>query len=243
MNATAEKTEAKLMTGTSGYPKYFPFARKGNVLLGIKINGIAKGSYFGVPGTTYFAGRLRSAPENGLLADQQEGNVVKLEKNPENLWDAWPDVEWEKKDDTRASTTVGIFLRGSLGGDPEEQAKLANAVKDGELTQKMTDYLVGVAGEDNMIVPHRELRAWLDAQFGPIFDGVIQKVEQAKQVAAALEENIGVFGCQAAILKKAYGKTQDEDGGLVPAENHDSGHGDDDPVDSDHDGTGNLGQD
>jgi hypothetical protein len=206
MNATAEKTEAKLMTGTSGYPKYFPFARKGNVLLGIKINGIANGAHFGVPGTTYFAGRLRSAPENGLLADQQQDNVLKFNKNPENLWDAWPEVEWEKKDNSRASTTVGIFLRGGFN-DPEAQEKLAAAVKDGALTQKMTDYLVGVAGEDNMIVPQRELRAWLDAQFGPIFDGVVQKVEKAKKVAEAMEESIGVFGCQAAILARRRPRT------------------------------------
>ena len=96
--ATLKKTTEKTTDGPKMMPgsqdgHYFPFARKGNVLLGVRLSAIKDGMYYGVGGTTYFAARLRSAPENGLFADEDaKQKVVKLQANPPNLWDAWPGV-------------------------------------------------------------------------------------------------------------------------------------------------------
>ena len=57
--------------------KYFPFARRGKVLLGVRPVAIESRRKFGVAGTTYFAARIRSAPNNGLFPSTKgEGNVV-----------------------------------------------------------------------------------------------------------------------------------------------------------------------
>jgi hypothetical protein len=230
MGEAATKQEPKLMPGTTSAPSYFPFARKGNVLLGIKPMGVARGSAFGVKGATYFAARLRSAPENGLFAEADAAQkVVQFKANPANLWDAWPGVEWEKKDESRASTTVGVFLRGEFDGDEASKKELLGAIDDGKLTAKLTEYLVSLAGAENMICAERQLIGWLNEHYDPIVKKILTKIEQARKVQEALEANIGVFDMQQAILKKVYAETADK-----------APDAEDKP---DHDGGGALGQD
>src|SRR5262245_13656749 len=100
------KTAAyKMMKGSEGKADYMVFARRGGIALGIKMVAVARGESLGVEGTTWFAGRLRSAP-SGNLFEEEDQKVVKLEKVPDNNWDAWPEVVWEKKAKDRSSTTV-----------------------------------------------------------------------------------------------------------------------------------------
>jgi hypothetical protein len=224
-----EKATAKMMPGTQSGATYFAFAKKGNVVLGIKPYGILRGEMFGVSGTTYFTARLRSAPAGNLFADDAPKTVVKLEKAPENLWDAWPGVTWEKKSAMRASTSVGVFLRGEFSRDHVQLQKLLDQFKDGKMTTQMADYLIGVAGVDHLIVTKRELQTWLEAQYKPLVEQIVDKIEKSKQVAVAMEEQVGVFGMQAAILKKVYGETAD-------TEDSDTAKDAEPEVDEPHDG-------
>ena len=224
-----EKATAKMMPGTQSGAPYFAFAKKGNVVLGIKPYGAVNGEKFGVSGTTYFTARLRSAPAGSLFADDAPKTVIKLEKTPENLWDAWPGVTWEKKSPQRASTSVGVFLRGVFSRDHVELQKLLEQLKDGRMTTQMADYLIGVAGVDHLIVTKRELQQWLESQYKPLVDKVVDAIEKSKQVSEAMEEQVGVFGMQAAILKKVYGETAE-------AEEGDSAKDAEPEVDEPHDG-------
>ena len=201
MGEAKQKPEPKLMPGSTTGATYFPFARKGNVLLGIKPWAILNGDYYGVQGTTYFAARLRSAEEDSAK------KVVKLQSNPPNLWDAWPGVEWEKKGNDRASTTIGVFMRGQFKGDDEKLQELLGHVGEGKLAAKMADYLIELAGAANLVCTPRELSTWLDQHYEPIIAKVVEKVAKRKQLADEMEKHVGVFGMQAAILKKVYGDT------------------------------------
>ena len=195
----------KLMKGsTDGH--YFPFARQGDVLLGIRPSGVFSGSRFGMPKTTYFACRLRSAPSNGLFAEEDgKKKVVKLVKQPDNLWDAWPKVTWEKQDDSRASTTVGAFIQGEfISTDESQQKLLLSEIDDGKLSQKLADYLTELAGEENMIVLKRDLKGWLDGQFNPMIESILEQIEKKKAMTQAMSANVGNFGMQAALLKKVF---------------------------------------
>jgi hypothetical protein len=201
-----------MMPGSSS-GKYFPFARKGDVLLGIQPQGIAPGQMYGVPGTTYFAARLRSAPENGLFAEEDAAQkVVQFVKQPENLWDAWPSVTWEKKDETRASTAVGMFVKGQFGGDHDTLQKLLDQVGDGKLTKKLAAYLIELAGKENLIVDPNELVLWLEGKFKPSIDKIVDSLEKQKKVAEILSDSVGSFGMQAAQLKSVYEKKTPEVG-------------------------------
>ena len=216
--ATARKI--KLMPGTSG-GKYFPFARKGNVLLGIKVEAIANGANFGVPDTTYFSLRLRSAPENGLFAEEDAAKkVVTLQPNPPNLWDAWPGVEWEKKDHERASTTIGVFFKGLFtGGGNEGRKLLLDAINEGKLATKLADYLISISGEYALLLPREDFIAYLDSIYAPTVASIVKKIEKDAAVAVEIESNIGNFATQAALLKNVYAKTE---GSLIPASGDDA---------------------
>ena len=204
-----EANQVKLMPGTSGPSRYFPFARNGNVLLGIRPQHIADGESMDIEGTTYFAARLRSAPEDGLFAAEDAAKtVVSFPNNPPNLWDAWPSVTWEKASPKRASTTVGVLLNGKFKGTTEEKETLLKQIANGQLTGRMAEYLIELAGHENMIVGYRELKAWLDGQYNPIIEGIIDSVEKHEKLKTAAKETIGVFGMQAALLQKVYGQNE-----------------------------------
>ena len=218
-----EQNQVKLMPGTSGPSRYFPFARKGNVLLGIRPQHIADGEAMDIEGTTYFAARLRSAPEDGLFAAEDAAKtVVSFPNNPPNLWDAWPGVTWEKASPKRASTTVGVLLNGKFKGTDEERKTLIDQIGHGQLTGKMAEYLIELAGHENMIVGYRELKAWLDTQYNPIIESILDSIEKHEKLKVAAKESIGVFGMQAALMQKVYGEThaaqtvfENEDGEVI----------------------------
>jgi hypothetical protein len=201
----------KMMTGTSGYQDYLAFARKGNVVLGVKPLGFANGEAHGVPGTTLFAANLRSAPAGSLFDDDEPQKVVKLVKDPDNFWDAWPEVTWSKKNSSRASTVISNFMPGTLSGTPEERQKLFEAIDNGQIAAKMAAYLVGLAGKGNLILTEKQLAAWIDEQYKPLIERVKVSIEQAKKVQDAIKSSVGTFGMQAAILKKVFDETHAHD--------------------------------
>jgi len=209
--ATLKKTDSdkptkKFMPGSSGNP-YFPFARKGNVLLGVRLQSITSGAFYGADDTTYFTLRLRSAPEAGLFADEDKAKtVVKLQANPPNLWDAWPEVVWEKKDNTRASTTVGVFERGMFKSkDPAALKTLLSAIGEGKLADKFVDHLVGLAGEKNLICRRSELKAFLDDGFKPVIERVVEDIKKQEAFAEHVQAHVGTVSMHAALIKKVFG--------------------------------------
>lgn len=213
--ASTKKKQAQqplMMTGTNGYEDYLVIARNGNVALGIKPNDISPGARFGHPGTVWFGARLRSAPAGSLFdGEADEENVVKFHKNPENLWDAWPEVVWEKKSDKRASTTIGVLLRGTLDGPIGDAQQLLDKMKSGKLSEQMAEYLAGLAGAENLVLTPDEIAAWLTGNvYGKIADKLEKTIEARGIVEQEMEKNIGTFGMQASILKKAYAKLQEE---------------------------------
>jgi hypothetical protein len=209
LNEQSTKPAMKLMEGSSTGPTYLPIARKGNVLLGVKPWGLADGGRYGCPQTTYFVAHLRSAPENGLFADEDHGQkVVKLQPNPPNLWDAWPGIDWQSKSKARASTNIGILLRGQFNGDDDDlQATLLNQIKDGQLSKKMAAYLVKLAGPDNLILSERKITDWLEAEYAPLIVKITGSIEKVKELKALMTASIGEFGMEGEILKKVYAKT------------------------------------
>ena len=208
---TSESTvKRKMMPGTSSAGSYFPFARNGDILLGVHLDHIWPGDRFGVPGTTYFTVRLRSAPSHGLFAeDDAKQKVVKFQKEPANLADAWPNVTWEKHDSSRASTTIGAFIPGRL--DPNDDAAtkvLLDNVGDGKLAIKLTDYLMNLAGPHMFIVEPKEMEDWLASQLDPIIARIKKAIAKQKELQTAFQGTVGSFGMAAAILKKTYGETE-----------------------------------
>ena len=206
MNAAVqEKPSPKMMVGSGGKLDYLVVARQGDVALGVKPNAVLPGKFFGQPGTVWFGARLRSAPSAHLFKDEQQGNVVKLEKKPENHWDCWPNIVWEKQDATRASTEIGVLLRGSLDGTKEEAQQLFKELKGGKLAKKMADYLYEIAGEQNMILSRKEITDWLTENvYAKIAKEIEDTIKRKELFKEEMGKNIGVFGMQAQILKKVY---------------------------------------
>ncbi|MBY0560030.1 hypothetical protein [Hyphomicrobium sp.] len=109
-----EAAKVPMMLGTSGKADYLAFAKKGNIALGIKPESALPGESMRVPNTVWFGARLRAAPGWGLFSGKEGAdNVVSFQKTYAKPGDAFPNVTWEKSDNDRASTTIGILLPGS----------------------------------------------------------------------------------------------------------------------------------
>lgn len=209
--ASVTKDGPKMMMGTEGKFDYLVIARRGDIALGVKPNFIKSGRIFGQDGTVWFGARLRSASAEGLFEDDPDPKVVKLEKKPESFGAAWPNVVWEKEDNKRASTTIGVLLRGRLDGTVEEANLILKQMKNGEIAKQMADYLYNLVGEQYMILTRDQIAQWLT---DTVYSKVAMRFEKSIKKRMAFEEemgkNIGTFGMQAQILKKAYEKVQAE---------------------------------
>lgn len=189
-------TAHMMMLGTDGKPEYLIFARKGTIGLGIKPNLISEGK---IKGTTWVQARLRSAPlpEGAIPAS----GVFNFEHAKLGLTDAWPSVTWEKEDEQRASTTVGILIEGT----PKTQVKkLLTELSLAYLPSKMAGYLTGLAGAENLMLSTEELAKWLADFYAPIRKKLHDMVALEEAYTKELSDSVGNFTMAADLLKKAH---------------------------------------
>jgi hypothetical protein len=206
VKAVIDPASFTLMSGTSSKGTYLPFARKGDILLGVKPEGAVNGGTMGVPHTVYFCARLRAAPNNGLLDQAAEGNVVTLKpKATGKPGDAFGGIEWDNDGTSRASTTVGAFIPGDFSVSNEKLlAELKEGLANSAMTIKMADYLLSLAGSADLLHTKEEIVAWLDSVYDPQINAVFEGISKQLEVQAAMTASVGAFGIQSALLKKIY---------------------------------------
>lgn len=200
-----------MMTGTDGQPSYLAFAKNGKYALGIKPAVAAPGDQLGVPDTMWFGARLRCA-EAGSLFDAlglTESNIVSLKKPPENPGEAWGKITWDKIDHTRASTTVGILLHGSVKS-PEGMKMLISQIDNKTLATKMVDYLEQIAGKSTVVISREVMIDWFDDVYKGYITGLKTIINHQTAMTEELNSKVGMFAIQADILKAVYNKTQAE---------------------------------
>lgn len=196
------------MKGTEGKLDYLLYARRGTIGLGIKPNVIMKGK---VAGTTYIGVRLRSSgvPKE-LFAEEK---VTSLVTAALKVHTAWPGVTWEKADDVRASTQIGVFVKGTPEDNPQ---MLLAELDEGKLAAKMADYLIGLAGTDNLTISRDDLIEWIDKFYRPVAENIRKQMQASKVVDDEITSNLGVFGMQAALMKKVHDSLDADEAEDVP---------------------------
>lgn len=209
MTATAKKTEVPMMVGTSGYKDYMAFAKNGAFALGIKPTAAVDGKRLGVPGSTWFAARLRSASSKELF-EAPESNLVTFKKLPESHNEAWPSITWEKNSSERASTTISILVPGSAN-DKAGMEQLIASIGNGQLATKMVDYLEQIAGKENFALSREDAIAWFSEQYDGYAKKLIAILEAQENMTKELEASKGTFGMHAELLKKVYKASHGED--------------------------------
>jgi hypothetical protein len=206
--AEADKPAHKMMKGSYGHLDYLVVARKGNMAFGVKAVAAMPGAKYGVPSATYFIVRVRCAPAGALFEDTDTGtNVVKLGQKFKAPHEAWPDIAWEKKSSDRASTILSMFVKGTLGAGPELENLLMENTKELAVGKKLTAMLVGLVGEENLVVKPRVITEYADGQvmvaINAVLEGLKKKQEAQQEMFAQLEDN---FGVESAVLKGIYDK-------------------------------------
>lgn len=202
MTTTAEKIVVPMMVGTGGYADYMAFAKNGSYALGIKPVIVLDGTKFGVPGSTWFAARLRSASSKALF-QEEASTLVEFKKLPQSHKEAWPSIVWEKLDDKRGSTTISIMIPGS-GDTIEGMQMLIDNIADKKLATQMVDYLEKIAGKENFAIDRETAIAWFDQAYSAYAEQLQKLVTAHQLVKTEMASNQGQFGMHAELLKKVY---------------------------------------
>jgi hypothetical protein len=204
--------EPKWMNGSGGTSKktYMVVARRGDICLGLKLEGLQPGEQVGVPGKTYLLFRVRSARHPELFEAEDAGKKVVALTGNLGLDEAWPDFAFEKVGHDRASAGVGVFIKGSLLSEP---AAFCQHFVDSDFVGRCVDYVLERAGADNVVLPREVIvetfTGKLDVLFAKVKDWhdqyhLAQAIEQEMQ--AKIEDDIGTVGQQASQLKAIYDK-------------------------------------
>jgi hypothetical protein len=202
-----DHTERKFLDGTASTGAYLIVALRGDVALGIRPLGMVDGASMSAPGKSYLHARLRSARAPvgmaAQYADDGGHDVVKLGDQKLGFDEAWPELDFAKLDDSRASTIIGVFLRGSLKTEPEV---VLQRLEEQDFLLRMADYVAERAGHDNLILRPMAIAAWLHEQLDPGMAKLKAQVAAAAEFAQHVEDNVEMFGFQSALLAKLYKK-------------------------------------
>jgi hypothetical protein len=207
--ATAKKINVPMMVGSGGYADYMAFAKNGAFALGIKPVAAIDGKSMGVPGSTLFAARMRSASSSKLFEDPVS-NLVAFKKLPESHKEAWPNVTWEKNTSERASTVISVLIPGSTDSKEGTQHLIAN-IGDKKLATKMVDYLEKIAGPDNFAIDRETAIAWFDQLYDGYAKNLQLMVDTQEAMTKELKATGGEFTMHADLLKKVYQATGQKD--------------------------------
>jgi len=189
------------MDGTESKSSYVAVARRGNIVLAVKISGLTDGEQLGMPGKSYLHARVRSAREQALATklDLEAGvdKVVPLFGQQLALDEAWPNFTFEKIDEKRASVVIGMFLNGSLVGDTD--AVIAR-IEEAHLCRNLIDYAIDRAGQEYRIVRANVAAKWLFDQAKPTLDGLKKIAEHNQTVLRAQKEFEGLVEGQIEVV-------------------------------------------
>lgn len=209
---TAEKI--KMINGTSSSNSYAEFGRRGNIALAVKFYGLADGAMYNAPGYTFVRARLRSCWDNSVQPEQAapETSDETVVEFPEKLTldKAWNgDIVWEKVNGDRASTQIGVFIRGNAKDQPDI---LGKQLEDKKLAREMTDYLFSLLGDEKYaICTRREFADFLHGLIAPPIEGIMKQFTAAKKAQENVEDIVGKWDTSKSLLAKMYGATsQDE---------------------------------
>lgn len=226
--AQDNQTALPMMKGTEGNKDYLAFARKGPVALGVKPIAAQRGEAYQQPDHVYFALRLRSAPAYGVFPDveetltggeaapvQQDSKVVAFKPkaakpeddlNTSKFATAWPNVVWANASSYRASTIIGVLLKGSV--DSIEGTKLLiENISDSKLASMVADHLISVCRKQNLVLEREQIIAWLDEQYAVFLDNLKKSVTARENLAAEMSASAGTVMNQAELIKKLAEKT------------------------------------
>jgi hypothetical protein len=90
---------------------------------------------------------------------------------------------------------------------PSTVAALEDQVAGAKLAKQMTEYLIKLAGADQVVLSHEELSAWLQIKYKVMVDKILTGIAKNKGAAVALTGTIGTFQAHAAMLKKIFEQT------------------------------------
>lgn len=148
----------RFIVGTEGKPDYLVIAQNGSAVLGIK--GIVLPM---TPKSIWVGMRIRSVSahkKDDVVEHEVQPDVIQF-PTPINFADAWPGIEFDKKDDVRASTEIGLPVNRSAF---QIEDVIANVVA-GNFMNTVLDWLTAQINVSHFVVSKETVGAFLAVEF------------------------------------------------------------------------------
>jgi hypothetical protein len=185
-----EAPSYKMMNGTFSGSSYLWIGRIGNVAIGVRPTSIANGRAVGGNSeATWFGFKLRAAFGGSLFETTESNPIVPFKdlKTFDKPGDALP-IEWDRSDNTRASKDFGILLQGNQHNSIEV---LVASMKENQIPQLVTEYLAGLIGHENLVVPSRAITTWLSETYDQTIEALFARAEKLRKLREAMDKTAG----------------------------------------------------
>ena len=185
----------EMMKGSEKNMDYVVLARRGRFKIGLKIVGVA---HTKLAGKAWVAVRIRSAVDEIYAEPEVPDLALKKLTNAT----AWPGVEFQNVDETRASTNGGVFINGDFEGEIET---LMASLKDTSWQAAMCESLIGkLVGEQGvvLVLTPEQLVSYFAVTLKPVVAKLQERLDAMIAATAHVAQATGVFQLQADLMKK-----------------------------------------
>jgi len=168
------------MDGSTSKKSYLKISQMGNMAVGLKILGLAPSEVFGVTGQTIFAYKIRVAPDT---ATPQQGQIYAMPA------EAFPNIEWQKSDATRASLGLSMFFPASLTTDSTAGAEIILERLESSLAERIYTDIAQHIGEEYIRENRETIITWLDQEIDTFRQLLKKFIEGKTAVTQTYSEN------------------------------------------------------
>lgn len=205
------KFQPVMTKGAEGNLDYFVFAARGTIGLSLKFVGVSPGVKHGLKDTTHIGFKIRSS----FVGQQVSGGPILLKQPPAK--ECWPAIKWQKivdagvhkgqqgkyvvsEEDAYASMSMGIFVDGDIGEDPD---KFLKTLSETDVPAKLSKYLWDLIPDASLwICTSKELEGYVGDLLLPVFDNIKAQIKASKDIQEFRKETVGSFFQEADILQR-----------------------------------------
>lgn len=205
---TSVASDLRYMVGTHGDPDYLVIAQNGDVALGIKPLFQADSSH----AVSFMGLRLRSARVKQKAKAVQTPDGAAKFPTPMPLDQAWPNIQWDKKDNYRCSVVIGTMINKGVNDFP----KVIDTIDKADIIGRFCHFVGQLVASEHFVVASDTLKSWLTMQFEKVLDLYLQLYNQTVPIkthqlvsgnvidfAGALQQQLEAAGIDTMILHKA----------------------------------------
>lgn len=188
-----DTSNLKMMRGSEGRANYVVVGRVGPFAIGLKPDQVQSARAHDIKGHTWFHYMLRIAPHPEDFFDDMplDSNVVPLVSKDADPGSVLDHIDWSKSDPYRASTHIGILIKGDIADGMDGAEIIVSQLASGVVGQQMESGLRAFLGDKVQHIKRGVLSKWLNTIYETMADTAMKSVKYKHSMKTSIENSNG----------------------------------------------------